>query len=66
MSKEAEELQKRMGDLPNIWNGCSNTLYKPSTIYFESKEAIEKSQVKHPEEWKTYLTYGMPGDNDED
>lgn len=26
-------------------------------IYFKSKEDIEESYEKHPEEWKTYLTY---------
>ncbi len=40
--------------------------YIPGIIYFESKEAIEKSQQDHPEEWLTYLTYGMPkGDNND-
>ena len=27
------------------------------TIYFKSKEDVEESFEKHPEEWKTYLTY---------
>ena len=26
-------------------------------IYFKSKEDVEESYEKHPEEWKTYLTY---------
>ena len=34
-----------------------NTTYKGSTIYFKSSEDIEESFKKHPEEWKTYLTY---------
>jgi hypothetical protein len=34
--------------------------YRPDNIYFEPIEAIEKSQQDHPEEWLTYLTYGMP------
>lgn len=28
-----------------------------SKIYFKSEEDIEESFKKHPEEWKTYLTY---------
>ena len=27
------------------------------TIYFKSKEDVEESFEKHPDEWKTYLTY---------
>ena len=30
---------------------------KEPHIYFESREALEESFKKHPEEWKTYLTY---------
>lgn len=30
---------------------------RASTIYFNSKEDIEESFKKHPNEWKTYLTY---------
>ena len=30
---------------------------RASTIYFNSEEDIEESFEKHPEEWKTYLTY---------
>ena len=26
-------------------------------IYFKSEEDIKESFEKHPEEWKTYLTY---------
>lgn len=32
-------------------------MYKGSDIYFKSKENIKESFKKHPEEWKTYLTY---------
>ncbi len=32
-------------------------IFKESTIYFESYEDIQESFKKHPEEWKTYLTY---------
>lgn len=31
--------------------------FKNSEIYFQSKEDIKESFEKHPEEWKTYLTY---------
>lgn len=38
--------------------GSSYALFnKNSEIYFKSKEDIEESFEKHPEEWKTYLTY---------
>ena len=30
---------------------------KDTTIYFKTVEDIEESFKKHPEEWKTYLTY---------
>lgn len=30
---------------------------RASTIYFNSKEDIKESFKKHPDEWKTYLTY---------
>lgn len=30
---------------------------RASIIYFNNKEDIEESFKKHPEEWKTYLTY---------
>ena len=30
---------------------------RASTIYFNSEKDIEESFKKHPEEWKTYLTY---------
>ena len=30
---------------------------KTTSIYFESAKAIEESFEKHPEDWKTYLTY---------
>lgn len=30
---------------------------KETTIYFETVEDIEESFERHPEEWKTYLTY---------
>ena len=29
-----------------------------ASIYFKSREDIEESFEKHPEEWRTYLTYG--------
>lgn len=32
-------------------------VYKSSDIFFKSIEDIEESFEKHPEEWKTYLTY---------
>ena len=38
-----------------IWN-VSN-IAKTVNIYFESREELEKSFEKHPEKWKTYLTY---------
>ena len=31
--------------------------FKNSEIYFQSEEDIKESFKKHPEEWKTYLTY---------
>ena len=44
----------------------SHCNFVSSVIYFESRYAIEKSQQDHPEEWLTYLTYGMPkGDNND-
>lgn len=30
---------------------------KEPYIYFESRKALEESLQKHPDEWKTYLTY---------
>ena len=46
------------------WDLLSNRLFfhpimtsKQSTIYFRTKEDIEESFKKHPDEWKTYLTY---------
>lgn len=48
------------------WDLLSNRLFfhpimtsKQSTIYFRTKEDIEESFKKHPEEWKTYLTYNQ-------
>lgn len=32
-------------------------IFIESTIYFKSREDIEESFEKHPEEWKIYLTY---------
>nr|DAV59346.1 MAG TPA: hypothetical protein [Caudoviricetes sp.] len=32
---------------------------KQPTIYFRNIKQIEESFKKHPEEWKTYLTYGQ-------
>lgn len=32
-------------------------IIKRTDIYFESEDAIRNSYSKHPEEWKTYLTY---------
>lgn len=32
-------------------------IFIEATIYFKSREDIEESFNKHPEEWKTYLTY---------
>ena len=37
------------------WDSLQTT--KESNIYFESWEDIEESFEKHPDEWKTYLTY---------
>jgi len=34
-------------------------VYKSSDIFFKSIEDIEESFEKHPEEWKTCLTYGQ-------
>lgn len=36
---------------------CRNTDIKNTTIYFETEEDIKESLEKHPNEWKTYLTY---------
>lgn len=33
--------------------------FKNSEIYFQSEEDIEESFKKHPDEWKTYLTYNQ-------
>lgn len=48
------------------WDLLSNRLFfhpimtsKQSTIYFRTKEDIEESFAKHPDEWKTYLTYNQ-------
>lgn len=35
----------------------ANHITKSSGIYFNSREALEASFEKYPEEWKTYLTY---------
>lgn len=32
-------------------------IFIEATIYFKSREDIEESFKKHPDEWKTYLTY---------
>ena len=32
-------------------------VFKEAAIYFKSREDIKESFEKHPEEWKTYLTY---------
>ena len=32
-------------------------ILQTNTIYFKSEEAIKESFEKHPEEWRTYLTY---------
>ena len=40
--------------------GSSYALFsKNSEIYFQSEEDIEESFKKHPDEWKTYLTYNQ-------
>lgn len=48
------------------WDLLNNRLFfhpimtsKQSTIYFRTKEDIEESFKKHPDEWKTYLTYNQ-------
>ena len=48
------------------WDLLNNRLFfhpimtsKQSTIYFRTKEDIEESFEKHPDEWKTYLTYNQ-------
>lgn len=33
------------------------SIFIEATIYFKSREDIEESFEKHPNEWKTYLTY---------
>ena len=38
-----------------IWN--MNNVTKVANIYFESRQLLEESFKKHPEEWKVYLTY---------
>ena len=47
-----------------VWDLLENRLFfhpimtsKQSTIYFRTKEDIEESFKKHPDEWKTYLSY---------
>lgn len=37
------------------WN-CTRT-YKSPEIYFKTRKDIKESLKKHPEEWKTYLSY---------
>ena len=32
-------------------------IFKAPQIYFKSKKDIQESFKKHPDEWKTYLTY---------
>lgn len=46
------------------WNIEDNEFFIRSTVslreltfYFNSREEVEESYKKHPEEWKTYLTY---------
>ena len=39
------------------FNSTSTCLVKDTTIYFKSEEDIKESFEKHPNEWKTYLTY---------
>lgn len=34
-------------------------IFIEATIYFKSREDIEESFEKHPNEWKAYLTYGQ-------
>lgn len=34
--------------------------YEPDAIYFQSEKDIKESQDKHPKEWLTYVTYGLP------
>lgn len=48
------------------WDLLNNRLFfhpimtsRQSTIYFRTKEDIEESFAKHPDEWKTYLTYNQ-------
>ncbi len=40
-------------------NSTFNYQLEKTTIYFKSEEDIEESFAKHPEEWKTYLTYNQ-------
>ena len=40
----------------SLWRDTQYT-NKRSTIYFKSIKDIEESFEKHPDEWKTYLTY---------
>ena len=35
----------------------SNYYIKHNNIFFEREKDVEDSFKKHPEEWKTYLTY---------
>lgn len=39
----------------SIWE--RETSCKSQEFYFKSRDDIEESFKKHPEEWKTYLTY---------
>lgn len=34
-------------------------IFKAPQIYFKSKKDIQESFKKHPDEWKTYLTYNQ-------
>lgn len=40
---------------------CGAIPLQYTTIYFKTSEDIEESFEKHPEEWKTYLTYEQQG-----
>lgn len=54
LSYECDTYFCRTDDKP-VFNSTRKIKY--TTIYFRTKQDIEESFKKHPEEWKTYLTY---------
>lgn len=62
------KFDKDLGNYYGIYDVESNEViwsydtdyYIQGKIYFESEESITESQIKHPKEWLTYVTYGLP------